>query len=105
MDVSSVVKWICLSTGMRLLIEGDSEVSLADSAVRVGAVSKPTLVGELVRVSSTTIGGNTLYPELEPRILRISDHFTRLFGIGAVVERVLANILDDLLHGEGMQWI
>ena len=105
MDVSSVVKWICLSTATRLLIEGYSEVSLADSAARVGAVRKSTLVGELVRIPSTAIGRNTLDPEFEPRMLCISDHFTGLLGIGSVVERVLANILDDLLHGEGMQWI
>jgi hypothetical protein len=88
-DVSRIVERICLSLG-RVLLEAYTEFTLANSAEMVRAVGKATFVGELVGIAASAVGGNSLDPKLESRVL----------GTAVVMERVLPDILDDLAHRE-----
>jgi hypothetical protein len=88
-DVSRIVERICLSLG-RVLLEAYTELTLANSAEMVRAVGKATFVGELVGIAASAVGGNSLDPKLESRVL----------GTAVVMERVLPDILDDLAHRE-----
>ena len=65
-DVSRIVEGICLSLG-RLLIEAYAEFAFTDSAVRIGASGKTTLLRVFLGIAFTAVGGMGLDPELEPR--------------------------------------
>src|SRR5450756_1687373 len=77
-DVSRIVKGICLSLG-RLLIEAYTEFALTNSAEGIRAFGKATLVGELVGIATPAVGRNSLDPELEPRFLGTTVVVERMF--------------------------
>ena len=80
-----------------LLIEGDAELALADCAERIWATGKAALVAALVRVTASAVGRDSLHPELQARSPGI--------GTSGPVQRVLADVLDHLLHRERVKWV
>jgi len=98
MHVSGVMEGICASSARVLFIERNPEFAFANSAVRIRAVCETTLVGLLLGIAFTAVGGNGLDPECEARLLGVVEAVD-------VVERMLADVLRHLRRGESMEGI